>query len=68
MDPRLGRMGEKMDNATVKLDSMLLEKVRRMISKDNCRIKYANLKQFINIAVLNLIEQEEVLGVGGKDE
>jgi hypothetical protein len=44
---------------TVKIDSSLLEKVYKVISKGSKRIKYASAKQFINVAVLELLEREE---------
>jgi hypothetical protein len=61
-----------MDNATVKLDSILLGRVKRLIKRDSCRIRYGSLKQFVNIAVLNLLELEIKDGSktgpnGGKD-
>lgn len=45
-----------MTNTTAKLDSELLEKVKKLIKKNP--YKYANLKQFINISVLHLLEEE----------
>lgn len=49
-----------MDNTTVKLDSGLLEKVKSLIKKNP--YKYANLKQFINLSVLKLLEEESKKG------
>ena len=41
----------------VKIDEELLEKVKKIIgSKDN-RIKYSNVKQFINLAVLEKLKK-----------
>lgn len=43
----------------VKIDENLLDKIKKLISKNDMRIKYANAKQFINIAVLEKLEKEE---------
>lgn len=47
-----------MDNTTVKLDGELLKRIKKLLKKASTRIKYSNLKQFVNIAVLNLLEDE----------
>ena len=47
-----------MDNATVKLDSELLNRVKQLLKKSPHKILYTNLKQFVNIAVLQLLEKE----------
>ena len=44
---------------TVKIDKDLLERVGRLIKKKDKKIKYAHQKQFIDIAVLKLLEEEE---------
>ena len=43
----------------VKIDKELLERVDRLISKKEKKIKYSSKKQFVNIAVLELLEKEE---------
>ena len=48
-----------MDNTTVKLDKALLKKAKKLLKKTSQRIRYTNLKQFVNIAVLKLLEEEE---------
>ena len=47
-----------MDNTTVKLDKVLLEKIKKLLKEEDYRILYTSLKQFINIAVLQLFEEE----------
>jgi len=44
---------------TVKIDRELLERVNKLIKRKDRKIKYANKKQFVNIAVLELLEKEE---------
>ncbi len=44
---------------TTKIDEDLLERVKKLIKMKNKKIKYANAKQFINVAVLKLLEEEE---------
>ncbi len=44
----------------VKIDQKLLEKIKKIIDKD--RIRYSNAKQFVNIAVLEKLNNEEVKG------
>ncbi len=48
-----------MDNTTVKLDKALLKRIKKLLKKDSQRIRYTNLKQFVNISVLKLLEEEE---------
>ena len=43
----------------VKIDSDLLERVEKLIKRKDKKIKYSSKKQFIDIAVLELIEREE---------
>jgi len=43
----------------VKIDSELLERVENFIKKSRNRIKYANKKQFIDLAVLEKLEKED---------
>jgi uncharacterized membrane protein (DUF106 family) len=44
----------------VKIDQKLLEKIKKIIDKD--RIRYSNAKQFVNIAVLEKLNNEESKG------
>jgi hypothetical protein len=43
----------------VKIDNALLERIKRLIGKKDKKIKYSSKKQFVNIAVLELLEKEE---------
>jgi hypothetical protein len=47
-----------MVESVVKVDSELLKRVEELIRKDNNRIKYSSKKQFIDVAVLRLLEAE----------
>jgi hypothetical protein len=42
----------------VKIDEELLEKLKKLIKESSMKIKYSNARQFVNIAVLNKIEEE----------
>ena len=42
----------------VKINEDLLKKVKKILKDKNMQIKYANVKQFINIAVLDKLEKE----------
>ena len=42
----------------VKIDEELLKKVKRLVKTRYMKIKYSNVKQFINIAVLEKLEKE----------
>ncbi|MFH1710884.1 MAG: hypothetical protein ABH840_01070 [Nanoarchaeota archaeon] len=44
--------------AVVKVDSELLRKVEEFIKKEENRIRYANRKQFVDIAIVELLEKE----------
>ena len=44
---------------TVKIDSDLLKRVEKVISNKYKQIRYSSKKQFINIAVLELLNKEE---------
>ncbi|MEK6844125.1 MAG: hypothetical protein AABX83_01730 [Nanoarchaeota archaeon] len=58
-----------MDNTTVKLDKALLRRAKKLLKKTSQRIRYTNLKQFVNIAILKLLEEEEIKGKkGGENE
>lgn len=43
----------------VKINKDLLERIKRLIRKKDKKIKYSSKKQFVNIAVLELLEKEE---------
>lgn len=45
---------------TTKIDEGLLKRVKKLIKMKSKKIKYSNAKQFINVAVLKLLEEEEV--------
>ena len=45
--------------SVVKIDNALLERIKRLIRKKDKKIKYSSKKQFVNIAVLELLEKEE---------
>jgi hypothetical protein len=45
----------------VKIDKELLIRVEKLIKNKGKRIKYSSKKQFIDIAVLELLEKEEKL-------
>jgi len=42
----------------VKIDEGLLKRVKNLIKKKSMKIKYSNVKQFVNIAVLEKLEKE----------
>lgn len=48
-----------MTKDTTKIDKDLLGRVKKLIKIKNKKIKYAHKKQFINVAVLKLLEEEE---------
>lgn len=48
-----------MDNTTVKIKKELLDRVEKIVEDKFEHIKYANKKQFVNAAVLELLRQEE---------
>ena len=43
---------------TVKIDKDLLKKVKKIIKDSSMKIKYSNAKQFVNIAVLEKLNEE----------
>lgn len=43
----------------VKIDKDLLARVEKLIKRKDKKIKYAHKKQFVEVAVLKLIEEEE---------
>ena len=44
---------------TVKIDRKLLRRVKKLIKKESKKIQYASAKQFVNIAVMKLLNEEE---------
>ena len=50
---------------TVKIDEDLLKRVILIIKDKNKRIKYSSAKQFVNLAVIELLEKEEKWLKGG---
>jgi len=49
---------EKTDKTgVVKIDPLLLKEVEEIINKEENRIRFANKKQFINIAVYDLLNK-----------
>ena len=44
--------------AVVKVDSELLRKAEEFINKEENRIRYSSKKQFMDIAILELLEKE----------
>lgn len=48
-----------MENKTVKIDPDLLRRVYDLIKDKDKKIVYSSAKQFVNIAVLKLLEKEE---------
>jgi len=49
---------DKPDKASVvKIDPLLLKEVEELINKEENRIRFANKKQFINIAVYDLLNK-----------
>ena len=47
---------------SVKIDTDLLKKVKALIKDKPHKIKYSSAKQFVDIAVLELLEREEKNG------
>jgi len=55
-------MGKEASSA-VKVDSYLIERIEKAIKRDENRFKFANKKQFVDIAVnqlLNSIEKKKI--------
>jgi K+-sensing histidine kinase KdpD len=50
-------MGKTEKASVVKIDSSLLEEVEELINKQENRLRFANKKQFINIAVYELLNK-----------
>ncbi len=48
-----------MTKNTVKIDEDLLKRVKSLVKRKDKRIRYSSAKQFINVAVLDLLEREE---------
>ena len=47
----------------VKIDEKLLQKVKKIVSAEKNRIRYSNVKQFINLAVLEKLEKEDIIKI-----
>ena len=47
------------DNSTVKIDDNLHTRISVIVKDDALKIKYSSKKQFVNIAVLELLEKVE---------
>ena len=45
--------------ATVKINSELLKKIEKLIKKESKKIKYSSAKQFVDIAVFELLETKK---------
>lgn len=58
-------MGNKSSdkNSVVKIDSSLLGKINNFIEKEENRLKFVNKKQFVDIAVFELLKK-----MGGANE
>lgn len=52
--------------AVVKIDSFLLKKVDDFISRKENRLKFANKKQFIDLAVNDFLEKSITGGENGR--
>ena len=50
--------------ATVKINSELLKKIEKLIKQGNKKLKYSSAKQFVDIAVFELLERERRVGNG----
>lgn len=44
---------------TVKIDENILKRIDALVIKKDKKIRYSSKKQFVNIAVLELLEKEE---------
>lgn len=44
---------------SVKIDEDLLKRIDKLVKRKDKKIKYAHKKQFVNMAVLTLLEKEE---------
>lgn len=47
----------------VKIDEKLLQRVKEVVSAEANRIRYSNVKQFINVAVLEKLEKEGKINI-----
>ena len=54
----MGKKGKLKDSA-VKIDSVLLSKVEKFISKEENRLKFVNKKQLIDLAVSEYLSKKE---------
>lgn len=44
---------------TVKIDPKLLERIKQLFNDSEINIQYPTIKNFINVAVLKLLKEEE---------
>lgn len=51
-------MVEKSKDSAVKIDSSLLAEVEEFINKKENKLKYVNKKQFVDVAVYELLKKE----------
>ena len=54
----MGKKGKLKDSA-VKIDSVLLSKVEKFISKEENRLRFVNKKQLIDLAVSEYLSKKE---------
>ena len=59
MDRKKERKNKKREDKAVKIDAEIACKVKTFISKKENKIRFASIKQFIDIAVLDKLEKEE---------
>lgn len=59
MNKKKEKKNKKREDKAVKIDAEIACKVKTFISKKENKIKFASIKQFIDIAVLDKLEKEE---------
>jgi len=52
----------KENGSVVKIDSQLLERVQKVISKSENKLKFVNKKHFVDLAVSEYLKKEEENG------
>lgn len=50
-------MGNNSVNAVVKVDSLLIKEVERIMQKNEYRLKFVNKKQFVDLAIQNYLDE-----------
>ena len=50
--------GKRQQN-TVKIDEILLERIKNLFNDEDIRIEYPTIKNFIDVAVLKLLKEKE---------